>query len=192
MKKLMIAAAVAMAAIASQAASIKWASGTMFAPADSKGTKSTEVKASGGSYYVINVAESVYTSLIAMDYATASAKIWETYGGSNLPETADKSIGVAGTATVTETLASGQTKDWAVAILTFKDTAGDLWYIANTAAAENTGTGSVTAGDLGVTWKGKDPGAIGSWTKVSAVPEPTSGLLLLLGIGAMALRRRRA
>ncbi len=32
----------------------------------------------------------------------------------------------------------------------------------------------------------------GGWTKASAVPEPTSGLLLLLGIAGLALKRKRA
>ena len=31
-----------------------------------------------------------------------------------------------------------------------------------------------------------------TWGKVSSVPEPTSGILMLVGLGALALRRRRA
>ena len=34
--------------------------------------------------------------------------------------------------------------------------------------------------------------ASGAWNSASAVPEPTSGLLMLLGVAGLALRRRRA
>ena len=37
-----------------------------------------------------------------------------------------------------------------------------------------------------------DPIEAGNWTTYSSAPEPTTGLLLLLGVAGLALRRRRA
>ena len=77
------------------------------------------------------------------------------------------------------------------------DTVGDQeFYIANVASGTNNGTGTVLgASNLGTQWASTTSGkssTIGSWTATAAVPEPTSGLLMLLGFAGLALRRKRA
>jgi len=46
--------------------------------------------------------------------------------------------------------------------------------------------GGVAFDDIGAT-----AGTVGAWTTASNVPEPTSGLLVLLGLAGLALKRRR-
>ena len=189
MKKLMIAAAIVCAAVASQAAQVAWASGALYAPSDADGTKSASLKAVGANEYIISITKAQYDAWAAMSYADASAAIWEAYG-SSLGDP-DATSGAMGTATYTETVGDSSGLHYAAAIFTYEDaTLGDF-YIANIAQANVTGTAKVTAGSLGTTFNVSGGGttAIGSWT---AVPEPTTGLLLLLGVAGLALRRRRA
>lgn len=53
-------------------------------------------------------------------------------------------------------------------------------------------TDAVAAGGATFAWDEAYPGATATWSSTGAVPEPTSGLLILLGMAGLALRRRRA
>ena len=58
------------------------------------------------------------------------------------------------------------------------------------ALVSNAIVGNFHANDMGDI--GLDTAGPSSWTATVAVPEPTSGLLLILGVAGLALRRRRA
>ena len=194
MKKLMFVLAAVLAAGMAQAAAITWGTGTAI-----KGVKSD----SDPSFGTANAAAgtlNIYVWLVdAATYnSTGVDKIWDTYGSKLNTATASVTgkSGAAGATAKTDGLAVSTTEATPyyglvlVGLDTDKDGTLD-YYIANKAASEiNTAGSNGSVANLAKNLGGTGGTAITGWT--AAVPEPTSGMLLLLGMAGLALRRKRA
>ena len=191
MKKLMFVLAAVLAASVVQAASINWGTGTGI-----KGVTS-DSDPSFGSANAASGTLSVYVWLVdAATYnSTGTDKIWETYGAKLNTATASATgkSGAAGATAKTDGLSFSTTEDtpyYGLVLTTYdpdKDGTVD-YYIANKATtAINTAGTNASVGNLA-----KSVGGVATtgWTSAS-VPEPTSGLLLLVGLAGLALRRGR-
>ena len=195
----MIAAAIVCAAALSHGATVSWGTGTIgFAGKGSELGSSPTVAADGKiSGYVF-----MFNSKDAYDGYTTAASLFEA---AVLTSAADPNYGYGSTLTGATfqdayTTADGANIYWqsgdapegmvyAAAIVTYdQDGDGKIdYYSANTFEIEVTQKGGGSAA-AALSWA---DGTATTW-QTTAVPEPTSGLLLLLGVAGMALRRRRA
>ena len=182
MKKLMIAAAIVCAAAFSQAASISWQADTGYNFVDANGNVHTAATAPAGQFVLVYLGNGVGASwdnakivnVGSLDFGTSksgdpTAKVtgsykW-TYGAEGTPNNGDV-FGVM-----------------------FLDDNG-LSKLQTVGGAELAETITIS-GMGGNNYSGDLYFAKSDYT-VASVPEPTSGLLLLLGVAGMALRRRRA
>ena len=194
MKKLVImACAVAMAAVA-QAATVQWASGALYTAAGKDGGWSgTLVNAAGAtvtmSVYLVDAA--TYATVSAMDqagmYEWASGQT-ATYTGVNKNPSTGALIGAV---TVKDEALAGSTTFYSILTATYTDaTYGDMYMAA---AAQTTTPASGTKNITNIFGGASTlaAGGVRDW-QAAAVPEPTSGLLMLVGLAGLALRRRRA
>ena len=195
MKKLMIAlAAVALATVVN-AATVNWQSGTIFIASDAEGTTGS------GSSYRANTGTRLVTaylySLTADEYTTAlsmsTTDLYNTY--SSTAATATKGSTATGLANLSQTgLPDGSSTSPQTVY-------GLVLYVDTTTATAYDGVDAFVKSYVGTaTWQDTTGAGLtnlaatqSSWTAVGAsVPEPTSGLLMLLGMAGLALRRKRA
>ena len=179
MKKLIMFGLVAIAACAVNAASFSWNStgngtdgvGNVLTSAGDAATIVLAYLGNGASASVANaveVQEGAWTLSTNKKTGASTAKVGGTYTG-----------------TGTGGLANGN-----VYLVMAKDTAGGLHEIS--------GVNSYTITDYsGDSWSGplytfSSSNFVADKASYPAVPEPTSGILMLVGLGALALRRRRA
>lgn len=180
MKKLMILAAVVVASIMANAATLKWGSGTITLANSSTAGKDAVTA------YLFLIDSTTYNTLAANTTGKAmSDAVYASYGSSLASADASKSTNAKGVATITDPNAYGNGSTAYAALLYIE---GDN-YMGNVATYTFTSDLDYTMSDLTLSLGGA--GTTPTAWSTAAVPEPTSGLLMLLGMASLALRRRR-
>ena len=188
MKKLIVMAGVALGVLASEAATVAWNSGTIYDSENNKVGKDAITAILWES-----TSSTAFSSLTGQD-------LYDAYKAGTVDTLVDgaKVKTGASTALCAANLTTGTAYDSGTTVyaaLLYVETANDN-YISNFAQA-TASSAKVTTADLtkyeGGSFGGTPNGpAISGWTSGSGgVPEPTSGLLLLLGGAMLALRRKQ-
>ena len=195
MKKIMIACvAVAMAAVA-QAASVNWTIGNVFSPADS----TAKVATGSVSAWLFVTANSTDVTGIPVTTLAAVQAVLDSGDLTGLSSLAaahgtNVSAGTISGATGLTGFSSGSLTAFAVVVDSATLADAENYFLVS-GGTEKTATFTSATGAKPLAWGDQTSytqGA-GKWTSVATdVPEPTSGLLLLLGMAGLALRRKVA
>ena len=194
MKKLMIAAAIVCAAVAGNAANFMWGNDS-YSIDNWNGNQpmnpDLDAPMYDGGKMFLYLGTISYKDGVGFDLASATLLASSTYNGDEYlyGKMAEYSTGDVDTSV-------GASQDFTM-VLVNNDSYTDLtavkdgdMFVLRTGESITDYDGSIEA--RFAMFEDATTIAQGDWTKYSSVPEPTSGLLLLLGVAGLALRRRRA
>ena len=201
MKKLITAAAIVCVAAFAQASSVKWSSTGLAATNQIKGPNGTTLVYAWAEQTGYSITKAILMNTADYTQAQLLTGLREgtyTWGDSKLDETSVNSSSKI-TATTSGELASlgGSTVNVYYAILA-EDASGNQSVLLSTTlsvdvpsseGASGTVAWGTAAGTFSANVMGDAEYSTAGWY---AIPEPTSGLLMLLGMAGLALRRRRA
>ena len=178
MKKIIMKVAIAAMGVAVNAATVNWNVNAIQSSPDN----------SVGAGWIVQV----YSSSVAYDYASAKAGTLTTYA-----QAATVAAGTTfrGAGSVADGLANGTSGTFYAVIYDASSIASAQNYIvSDTVTVTATAAGNPVTLNFGAMSATTTANKFlnSSWTSTTAVPEPTSGLLLLLGMAGLALKRKRA
>ncbi len=192
MKKLVLTAAIVCATVMSHAATVSWSI---------SGLQDSTGAALNGYAYTFTTKGDSATTIAAVTAAFASvtdAKSFNTALG-GLSYLSDLSGAVSGGAikfTKVDQASAGiaektsNTQLFALVVDSNPVSDDANWYITGLSAGKKTAADSTTT-DTAFSYTDTGSHTAGNWKAVAA-PEPTSGLLMLIGMAGLALRRKRA
>ena len=194
MKKIMIAAAIVCAAAMTQAATVSWTCSNV---------KQGDAGVSGIAYFVdaavlsqenllalAGTGASAFTAALGSGYTADTKQVGAySYSGSSGTFTVRAENAVANA-----TLGLKDGADYTAYLVVFDSaeiTDASKFYITET---KSVSTYEGATDNQNVKWGSQSSASVadGAWHSVGAVPEPTSGLLMLLGVAGLALKRKRA
>ena len=185
MKKLMLAAAIVCAAVVSRAASCNWDISYIYDYADISSASPTYALANNYATYFVVATDTfgvneMKAALGDGDFSWMSTLKNQTSSAPMAGGAASNSMtGFGNAESITGFMVIFNNSDYAKA---------DYAYVSDAQTKTTGGEGQPAV----MSFAEYNSYLAGNWTKIENVPEPTSGLLLLLGVAGLALRRRRA